>query len=42
MITLSACAFVAFFCEALAGFGGTVLALALGAELRPLRELLAI
>lgn len=42
MIALAACAFVAFSCEALAGFGGTVLALALGAQLRPLGELLAI
>ena len=42
MIALAACAFVAFSCEALAGFGGTVLALALGAQLRPLPELLAI
>lgn len=42
MIALAACAFVAFSCEALAGFGGTVLALALGAEVRPLPELLAI
>jgi uncharacterized membrane protein YfcA len=42
MLALAACAFVAFSCEALAGFGGTVLALALGAELRPLGELLAI
>lgn len=42
MIALAACAFIAFSCEALAGFGGTVLALALGAEVRPLPELLAI
>jgi hypothetical protein len=42
VIALAACAFVAFSCEALAGFGGTVLALALGAEVRPLPELLAI
>lgn len=42
MIGLLTCAFVAFSCEALAGFGGTVLALALGAQLRPIDELLAI
>jgi len=42
MTALAICAFVAFSCEALAGFGGTVLALALGAEVRPLGELLAI
>jgi len=42
MSALALCAFVAFSCEALAGFGGTVLALALGAETRPLGELLAI
>jgi uncharacterized membrane protein YfcA len=42
MISLAVVAFVAFSCEALAGFGGTVLALALGAHLRPLTELLAI
>lgn len=42
MILLALIAFVAFSCEALAGFGGTVLALALGAEVRPLQELLAI
>jgi uncharacterized protein len=37
-----ACALIAFSCEALAGFGGTVLALALGAQLMPLPELMAI
>ena len=42
MILLALIAFAAFSCEALAGFGGTVLALALGAEVRPLQELLAI
>lgn len=42
MSALALCTFVAFSCEALAGFGGTVLALALGAEARPLGELLAI
>jgi uncharacterized membrane protein YfcA len=42
VIALVAIAFVSFSCEALAGFGGTVLALSLGAQLRPLQELLAI
>jgi uncharacterized membrane protein YfcA len=42
VILLALIAFVSFSCEALAGFGGTVLALALGAEVRPLQELLAI
>jgi uncharacterized membrane protein YfcA len=39
---MTAVAFIAFFCEAVAGFGGTVLALALGAPLAPIPELLAI
>jgi uncharacterized protein len=42
LLALAAIAFVAFSCEAFAGFGGTVLALALGAQKRPLQELLAI
>jgi uncharacterized membrane protein YfcA len=42
LIQLSIIALCAFSLEALAGFGGTVLALALGAQLRPLGELLAI
>jgi len=42
VITLALIAFISFSCEALAGFGGTVLALSMGAQVRPLQELLAI
>lgn len=37
---LAACVALAFLCEAVAGFGGTVLALALGGQLVPIEQLL--